>query len=242
MQWTITPYWERVNCFCLINLFYGSPSTSAARSWRKEKEWDYGKEERWNRKGLWTDHRWYLSLSGGWLPSITGPLTPVLQSLARNECRTMKWQEVLHKCYFVFCLGKLHQQRLRYSPSCLRFSARTSGNGAEVSNQGPGCDTCCSRTPGTSAHDTGFEHRSPTLAWAEPPLLTRSACRSTPNQSKATNQNHLTTQEKTRGIGNNVAATENMHCATREGSEILQASHGTGRQIQYIVSAFCQRA
>ena len=99
----------------------------------------------------------------------------------------MEWQKALLKWHFVFCLGKFHQQRLRYSPSCLRFSARTSGNGAGVSNQGPGCDTCCSRTPGTSAHDTGFEHRSPTLAWAEPPQLTRSACRSTPNQSKATN-------------------------------------------------------
>lgn len=139
--------------------------------------------ERWDRKRLWIDYRWCLFLSDGWLPSTTTALTPVLHSLARNECRTMEWQEVLHKCYFVFRLGKLHQQRLRYSPSCLRFSARTSGNGAEVSNQGPGCDTCCSRTPGTSAHDTGFEHRSPTLAWAEPPLLTRSACRSTPNQS-----------------------------------------------------------
>lgn len=186
------------------------------------------KRERWNRKGLWIDHRWYLSLSGGWLPSTTSTLIPLLP--ARNECRTMKWQEVLHKCYFVFCLGKLHQQRLRYSPSCLHFSARTSGNGAEVSNQGPGCDTCCSRTPGTSAHDTGFEHRSPTLAWAEPPLLTRSACRLTPNQSKATDaKSSHDGGENARHREQCGSYREHALCNARGLSEILQAPRGTGR-------------
>lgn len=186
--------------------------------------------ERWDRKRLWIDYRWCLFLSGGWLPSTTTALTPVLHSLARNECRTMEWQEVLHKCYFVFRLGKLHQQRLRYSPSCLRFSARTSGNGAEVSNQGPGYDTCCSRTPGTSAHDTGFEHRSPTLAWAEPPLLTRSACRSTPNQSKATNaKSSHDGGENTRHQEQRGSYREHALRNARGLSEILQASHGMGR-------------
>lgn len=118
------------------------------------------------------------------LPRTTTALPPLLQLGAQHQLgiNSRPWNDkkVLCKWHLIFCLGKFHRHKLRYSPSCLRFSARTSGNGAEVSNRGPGCDTCCSRTPGTSAHDTGFEHRSPTLAWAEPPLLTRLACRSTP--------------------------------------------------------------
>lgn len=95
---------------------------------------------------------WWLQCPGQ--PSLSHQLG------AGNEFK----EKVLHKWQLAFCLGKSHQQKVRYSPSCLRLSARTSETGAEVWNRGPGCDTCCSRTPRTSAHDTGFEHRSPTLA------------------------------------------------------------------------------
>lgn len=189
---------------------------------RKNEEWGYGKGERWDRRRLWFAHRWYLGLSGCHTAQdihhfhISAPVR--CSELAGNEWGTMEWKEALHKWHFVFSLGKFHQQRLRYSPSCLRFSARTSGNGAEVSNQGLGCDTCCSRTPGTSAHDTGFEHRSPTLAWAEPPLLTWLACRSNPNQSKATNVQSLHKGGENRNI-TAAHTTENMHYTMQEGSQ-----------------------
>lgn len=233
MQWKGTPRQEWVNCCCLINPLGSSLSTLAAALGKQEEEWGYEKGgERWDRRRLWIDHRGYPFIFGGYPARdnhCSHTSAPVrCSTLGGNEWGTMEWWETLHKWHFVCYLGKFHQQRLRYSPSCLRFSARTSGNGAEVSNRGPGCDTCCSRTPGTSAHDTGFEHRSPTLAWAEPPLLTWSACRSTPNQSKATNA-------KSSGTGGKRAPPGASYCrehALRKGRGlwgIPQASRAGGR-------------